>query len=227
MVKLLELFKGTGSFGKSAKKLGWRVTSLDNEAKYSPDILVDVLKWNYKDLDFIPDVITASPPCATFSRMALTQRTKYISSQEAGTPGMSSRVRNSDTLKPLNDYAKLGDALLKRTIEIINYWRKKNPKLKFIMENPRGSMHRSPLMVKLRPYDLATTYYCFYGDTRTKQTDFFNNFDLQLKKGSCRGTELTRLMPLCKKYRIPQPLINSIFKQVTENKISTKNKSND
>ena len=214
MVKLLELFKGTGSFGKAAKGKGWSVVSLDNETKYNPDIVADILKWNYKDLDFIPDVITASPPCATFTTMALTNRKTYDKSKPA-------RVRNSETMQPLNDYGVLGDNLLKRTIKIINYFRKKNPKLKFIMENPRGSMHKSPFMSALRPYETATTYYCMYSDTRTKRTDFFNNFNLKLREGSCRGTEKTVKMPLCKRYAIPQSLINSIFKQVEENKISS------
>tara|TARA_R110000823_G_scaffold301545_3_gene422585 strand:- start:2872 stop:3552 length:681 start_codon:yes stop_codon:yes gene_type:complete len=226
MVKLLELFKGTGSFGKAAKKKGWTVVSLDNETKYNPDIVADILKWNYKELDFIPDVITASPPCASFSVLALTRKTKFISSQESGTPGMSSKVRNSDTMKALGPSAFLGDKLLKRTIEIINYFRKKNPKLKFVMENPRGSMYKSPLMVKLRPYEESVTYYCFYRDTRTKRTSFFNNFNLKLREGSCRGTggDMTKgagLLPLCKRYAIPQTLITSIFKQMENNKIKS------
>lgn len=219
MVKLLELFKGTGSFGKAAKRRGWQVVSLDNVEKYKPDILIDILKWNYKDLDFVPDYISASPPCGTFSNMALTKRTKFISSQESGRPGMSARVRNVDTMKPLNADGRLGDALLKRTIEIINYFRKKNPKLKFVMENPRGSMWRSPLMAKLKPYEESITYYCLYGDTRTKRTSFFNNFNLKLKEGTCRGTESVVKLPLCDKYKIPQPLITSIFKQMEKNKI--------
>ena len=215
MVKLLELYKGTGSFGKAAKRFKWSVTSLDNEAKYSPDILVDILKWDYKNIGFTPDVITASPPCATFTNMALTDRKVY-------SPSAPARVRNTDTMKPLNDYGRLGDSLLRRTIKIINYWRKKNPRLKFILENPRGSMHRSPLMSALRPYDEAVTYYCLYNDKRTKRTDFFNNFNLKLREGTCRGTELIADLPLCEKYKIPQNLINSIFKQVEKNKVSNK-----
>ena len=100
----------------------------------------------------------------------------------------------------------------------------KNPKLKFIMENPRGSMYRSPLMANLRPYDEATTYYCLYGDKRQKRTDFFNNFDLQLKKGVCGAEADFSKLSLCEKYKIPQPLINSIFKQLESNKISNRNK---
>ena len=221
MVKLLELYKGTGSFGKAAKKRGWKVVSLDNEEKYSPDIVADILKWDYKGLDFIPDVISASPPCATFSNMALTKRTKFVSSQESGTPGMSARVRNVETMKPLNDYGRLGDSLLRRTITIINYFRDKNPKLKFVMENPRGSMWRSPLMARLRPYEEAITYYCLYGDKRTKRTSFFNNFNLKLREGSCRGSVSLTTLPLCERYKIPQPLITSIFKQIEQNKIKS------
>lgn len=215
MVKLLELYKGTGSFGKAAKRKGWKVVSLDNEAKYNPDILVDILKWNYKSLDFIPDVITASPPCATFSNMATTQRTKFDPSKPA-------RVRNVNTMKPLNDYGKLGDDLLRRTIKIINYFREKNPRMKFIMENPRGTMHKSPLMSALRPYETAITYYCLYGDKRQKRTQFFNNFDLKLREGSCRAQVNMLTLPLCERYKIPQGLINSIFKQVEQNKIISK-----
>lgn len=212
-MKLLELFKGTGSFGKVAEKKGWKVVSLDNEAKYNPDILTDILKWNYKDLDFIPDIITASPPCATFTNMALTKRTTFD-------PNKPPRVRNADTMKPLNDYGKLGDDLLRRTIKIINYFKKKNPNLKFLIENPRGSMYKSPLMKKLPPYNTETTYYCLYGDNRTKRTDFFNNFNLDLKQGHCRGrVRVDKLPNLCDRYKIPPKLIQSIFKQSEENKV--------
>ena len=214
MVKLLELYKGTGSFGKAAKRKGWKVVSLDNESKYNPDILVDILKWDYKNLDFIPDVITASPPCATFSNMALTKRKVFD-------PNKAPRVRNVETMKPLNDYGKLGDDLLRRTIKIINYFREKNPKMKFIMENPRGSMHRSPLMAQLRPYETSITYYCLYGDKRQKRTQFFNNFNLKLREGTCRAQVNMLKLPLCERYKVPQNLINSIFKQVEINKIKT------
>lgn len=38
-MNLLELFKGTGSVGKVAEKMGFNVISLDFEEKYKPDII--------------------------------------------------------------------------------------------------------------------------------------------------------------------------------------------
>jgi adenine-specific DNA methylase len=46
MVNVLELFAGTGSVGKVAKRKGWNVISNDNVKKFKPDILEDILKWN-------------------------------------------------------------------------------------------------------------------------------------------------------------------------------------
>jgi len=62
---LLELFKGTGSVGKIAKKMKMDIISLDFDEKFEPDILTDILKWNYKTIP-IPDIIWASPPCNTY-----------------------------------------------------------------------------------------------------------------------------------------------------------------
>ena len=47
-MKLLELFKGTGSVGKVAKKMGMIVMSVDILDKYMPDIVADILEWDYK-----------------------------------------------------------------------------------------------------------------------------------------------------------------------------------
>jgi len=70
-MKLLELFKGTGSINKVAKRYNYNVVSLDFEEKYKPYILIDILKWDYKkysqDNKYIPDYIWASPPCESFS----------------------------------------------------------------------------------------------------------------------------------------------------------------
>ena len=66
-MRLLELFSGTRSVGKVAEALGYEVVSLDLK---DADINCDILKWDYTV--FEPrhfDVIWASPPCDTFSRL--------------------------------------------------------------------------------------------------------------------------------------------------------------
>ena len=49
MINVLELFKGTGSVGICIKEKypDWNIVSLDILKKFTPDICVDILKWNY------------------------------------------------------------------------------------------------------------------------------------------------------------------------------------
>jgi site-specific DNA-cytosine methylase len=65
-MRLLELFSGTGSVGRIAKKMGYDVVSVD--MVFPATHRCDILKWNYKM--YPPgyfDVIWASPPCTEFS----------------------------------------------------------------------------------------------------------------------------------------------------------------
>jgi hypothetical protein len=190
---LLELFKGTGSVGKVAKKLGFNVTSLDFEEKYKPDILVDILKWNYKDFP-TPDYIWASPPCNTFSPLAYPLK-----------------ERNIETAEPYSERAKFGTEILHQTLKIIKYFLNKNPKLKFCIENPHGMMRKDP---KMRKLPMETTKYCMYGDEKTKPTDFWSNYKLDLKQGKCRGTlTVVDANTIEERYRMPPKLIKQILLQ--------------
>ena len=64
----LELFSGTGSFGKVTQQYGYDVVSLDIDGRAT--ITQDILKWDYK---MYPKnyftLITASPPCDDYSIM--------------------------------------------------------------------------------------------------------------------------------------------------------------
>jgi len=205
-MKILELFKGTGSIGKIAKKMGWEVMSVDIEDKYEPDILADILEWNYKkffnETGFIPDLVWASPPCNTFSTLAY----QY-------------KERDTKTAEPKSDRAKIGTEILYRTLRIIRYLQKRNPDLVYTIENPRGMM-RHDKKVKALPHR-DTTLYCLYGDLlRRKPTDFFNNVGLDLKapetKCSTKTLVNTATLPLNKRYAIPPKLVKEILTKMAE-----------
>jgi site-specific DNA-cytosine methylase len=188
---LLELFKGTGSVGKVAKRMGMEVISLDFDEKFKPDIVSDILKWDYKSIP-TPDIIWASPPCNTFSILAY-----------------SLKERDTETAEPFSDRAKQGTAILYKTLEIIKYFIKKNPKLNWVIENPRGMMRKDKYMKDLYR---ETTSYNQYGDKRWKPTDFFSNIDLGLKP-SLKPKEMTTIdsLTLKERYAIPPKLVRAIL----------------
>ena len=205
--QLLELFKGTGSVGKVAKKLNMNVVSLDFLEKYKPDILTDILNWDYKNWakenKYIPDFIWASPPCNTYSPLA------YVFKE-----------RNTKTAEPYSERAKLGTKILYKTLEIINYFLSLNPKLLFVIENPRGMMRNDKKIKKILNMD--TTTYCSYGDIKRKPTDFFNNVPggLQLNKvGKCPNEDKiisVQDLKLNDRYSIPPKLIKKILERMID-----------
>lgn len=161
VVRLIELFSGTGSVGRQAKKRGWDVISVDMDPKAEATITSDILKLDYKRLP-VPDVVWASPPCQTYSLA-----------------GTWVRHRSPQTGKAWSAAAKIGDKVLRKTIEIILYWKRKNPKLKFVIENPRGYMRR---MRELDRFHRTTTSYNQYGWPIVKPTDFWSDAPLKLKE---------------------------------------------
>lgn len=199
---ILELFSGTGSLGKVARKRGHTVISVDIDEKMKPDIVCDILKLNYKQLP-VPDFIWASPPCDTFSPLVCSHRQP---------------ARDCKTYKAITEKGKLGDKYLKKTMEIIRYFESINPCLKFVIENPRGMMRKQPIM---KHVERATTTYCKYGSKKKKATDFFNNFNLMLlpvctPKNRHRGKFEhipVQQCSLLEKYKIPPRLIETILIQ--------------
>jgi len=200
---LLEMFKGTGSVGKQAKKMGFQVTSLDFDPIYTPDIETDILDWDYKkysnENNYIPDMIWSSPPCNTYSPMVYRLK-----------------ERDVETAKPLSDRAKLGTKILYKTLEIIEYFLKKNPKLLFIIENPRGMMRKDKEMKKLAR---ETTLYCLYGDFKRKPTDFWNNFpnglgiDQETKECPGKVIPVQNLRTIEERYSMPAKLIKHFLEE--------------
>ena len=201
-MKLLEIFKGTGSAGKAAQKVGFdEIISIDFDPIYTPVIETDILNWDYKkfykETNFIPDFIWASPPCNTYSPLAYPLK-----------------ERNPKTAEPYSERALTGTKILYKTLEIILFFQKKNKNMGFCIENPRGMMRNDPNMMKLHR---ETTLYCLYGDIKRKPTDFWSNFitdllptDTPYDKSKIVGVVD---LPLNKRYSIPEDLIIHIYKK--------------
>ena len=147
-MRLLELFCGTKSIGKEFEKLGFEIVSVDMDAQFAPTICGNILDLDPHDFTGF-DVLWASPPCNAFS-VAVIGRNWY----------------HDHT--PKNDTARLGLAILQKTVEFIEVV---NPAM-WWMENPRGKMRRMP---EVQNFKRQTIAYCQYGDFRQKPTDIWSN----------------------------------------------------
>lgn len=101
--KVLELFAGSRSIGKEAEKMGMEVFSSDIEQFGGIDYVTDILSFDYRKVPFIPDMIWASPPCTGFSVASIGTH------WGGGYRGY----------EPQTDTARLGIALVKKTVAII------------------------------------------------------------------------------------------------------------
>jgi hypothetical protein len=160
-MNVLELFAGSRSIGNAAKELGYNVYSSDINNFKDIDYVINVLDFDYNKVPFKPDIIWASPPCTGFSVAAI------------------GRNWNHDKT-PKTDSARLGIELVKKTIEIINYYK---PKFWF-MENPRGMLRKLDIV---KDFKINTITYCQYGDARMKPTDIWNNSNLWQSKPMCKN----------------------------------------
>ena len=154
-MRLLELFSGTGSVGRAFRDRGWDVLSLDI-APGRHQIRMDIMDWDYKAYDKGEFAcIHASPPCTQYS----------IARTTAKTP------RNLE----------LADALVQRTLEIIEYL---SPMV-FFIENPfTGLLKTRPIMETMQPFMRRVTY-CMYGMPYRKETVFWTNLGEAWKPQRC------------------------------------------
>lgn len=169
-MKILELFAGTRSIGKAFEERGHEVFSVEWSKDFDNiDLYADIGTLTAKDiLDKFgrPDVIWASPDCATFSIAAISHH----------------RRKNPETgnLDPVSDYAKFCDQVDKNVLQLI---KDLQPHLYFI-ENPRGGMRKMEWMQGLPRH---TVTYCQYGDTRMKPTDIGTNHPAPDFKPMCKN----------------------------------------
>ena len=146
-MNVLELFSGTGSVGKCCKQLGWDVVSVD--LLLPADHEVDILDFDYKQYpkDYF-SIVWASPPCTYYSPL----QNCWI--------GRKKKDGITLTRELLEEQRKESDKLIKKTLEIIDYF---NPELYF-MENPQKGQLKDREVVKDLPYyDISYCMYCDWG----------------------------------------------------------------
>ena len=169
-MKVLELFAGTRSIGKAFEAKGHEVFSVEwNKDFEDIDLYIDISNLTAEQIisEFgRPDVIWASPDCATFSIAGISHH----------------RRRNPETgnLEPVSDYAKFCDSVDQHVLQLI---KELKPKYYFI-ENPRGGMRKMDFMQGLPRY---TVTYCQYGDMRMKPTDIWTNHPNPKFKPMCKN----------------------------------------
>ena len=168
-MKVLELFAGTRSIGKSFEEKGHEVFSVEWDRSFENiDLYKDIYELQAKEiLDKFgkPDVIWASPDCSSYSIAAISHHRK--------------REENGN-LAPVSEYAKFCDRVNQHTLNLIMTL---SPKYWFI-ENPRGGMRKMDFMHGLPRY---TVTYCQYGDTRMKPTDIWTNHPDPKFKPMCKN----------------------------------------
>lgn len=169
-MKVLELFAGTRSIGKAFEARGHEVYSVEWSKDFENiDLYADIGQLTAAEiLDKFgrPDVIWASPDCATFSIAAISRH----------------RRKNKETgnLDAVSEYAKFCDNVDQNVLALI---KELQPSLYFI-ENPRGGMRKMTWMQGLPRY---TVTYCQYGDTRMKPTDIWTNHPNPKFKPMCKN----------------------------------------
>ena len=145
MVKVLELFSGTGSVGKCCKELGWDTVSVD--MILPADHEVDIMEFDYKQYpkdEF--DIIWASPPCTNYSML---KKCWYGRKLKDGT--IYSKEQNAID----QDEA---DKLVEKSFEIIDYFK---PEFWFL-ENPQTGNLKNRCIMNDKPFNDVD--YCMYSD---------------------------------------------------------------
>lgn len=147
-MNIVELFAGSRSIGRIAQARGHNVFSVDLYPFEGISLVRSVLDVEPHHVPFIPDLVWASPPCTTYSLLAIGHH------RPAG--------------KPMSAAAVVADRLVLHTRQLIEHWGSL-----YVIENPRATLRKQHFMQGL---DRRTVWYCRYGDHRSKPTDLWSNF---------------------------------------------------
>ena len=166
-MKVLELFSGKQPLSNEFERRGHTTTTIDDGSmegldveEAGTDIVADITKLTVKDLPHDSyDIVWASPPCKTFSRMS------------------SHNYWTKEKMHPKNQEAIKNLTLLyhaKRIIQSVN------PQFYFI-ENPQGRM----INIMPRQEEKHKITYCQFGHREMKPTMLFGHHPMSMSYKSC------------------------------------------
>jgi site-specific DNA-cytosine methylase len=193
-VKLLDLFCGKKGWSRPFEERGHEVITVDIDSKFRPTLVADVAAidatW-FLERFGRPDLALLSPPCESFSVMALSHNWEM----KGGKPVPRQRGRDVLTLdleqRRILEGAILGLDLVRKAVALVKalgvrYW---------ILENPRAMLRTSGI---LDEYPRHTVTYCQYGETNQKPTDLWGVFppSLSLSNLHARKATLATFRPL-------------------------------
>lgn len=155
---LVELFSGSGHIAAAARDAGFKCCTVDNEPKFRPDICLDVCNLRRSALPERVDVVWASVPCTSYSKLMLEKHWEKVC---IGYRRYHYSPRSKQGIEALR--------ILAATIKLI-------VKLKptyFFLENPVGAFRHMPHLYFI-PFR-HTVSYADYGFDYLKPTDIFTN----------------------------------------------------
>jgi hypothetical protein len=155
-LQAFELFCRNGVVLQEFCQRHWNVIALDADICSNATLVQDILKTEPSDLEFVPDVIWASPPCHTHSCAA-------------GNSHHSAKKGQLESSKEACDNNSLFPAM----VNIMRWAKRKHPHLVVVIENPD-----SQLMEQFENefnLDKITVHYCAFGQDKKKPTHIWSN----------------------------------------------------
>jgi len=165
---IFDFFSGTGSSTKAFAEAGDTVISFELDEAFEAtenvnvmDLTADYLIAKYGQ----PDFVWASPPCTAFSVASIGHH--WTGGARAYVPKTQAAVDSQHLV-----------AHTRKLIEQLN------PKLGYLIENPRGLLRKLPVLSDL-PRNTIT--YCQYGDSRMKPTDLWGTVPNWQPRAMCKN----------------------------------------
>ena len=208
-MRVLELFKGTGSVGKVLEEAGHEVVSLDILAKFNPTHTCDIMDFDYRQYD--PkhfDIVWASPECKVYSQLQTTN---------------VGATRKYKCREELDQARQEHSKFIEKVLDIIEYL---DPN-EWYIENPFTSAMKDLACMKEVPSNRFD--YCRFGTVYQKPTRVWTNrTDLEDHICTCTtkrhkymlgiarskkvpDTHETVVTNAIDRYRIPEGLVKHIF----------------